>query len=124
MQLMPKNGWLHGRQALPRAPAARLVQSEYNIELGQSYVQHLLEFPGIEGNLFFTTVAYNGGPGNFNVGAASEFQDDPLLFIESVPSRDSCLCRACPDRSLDLPLSSRSADTVARCHRRRHLAAL
>ncbi|MEC7538502.1 MAG: lytic transglycosylase domain-containing protein, partial [Pseudomonadota bacterium] len=60
------------------------------IELGQSYVQHLLAFPGIDGNLFYTTVAYNGGPGNLNRWRrTSEYQDDPLLFIESVPSRET-----------------------------------
>ncbi|MBG03420.1 MAG: transglycosylase [Rhodospirillaceae bacterium] len=90
MQLMPRTaGFMAGKRFRGHRRHA-LFNPEYNIELGQSYVQHLLAFPGIEGNLFYTTVAYNGGPGNLNKWRrTSEYQDDPLLFIESVPSRET-----------------------------------
>ncbi|MEC8164825.1 MAG: lytic transglycosylase domain-containing protein, partial [Pseudomonadota bacterium] len=90
MQLMPRTaGFMAGKRFRGHRRHA-LFNPEYNIELGQSYVQHLLAFPGIDGNLFYTTVAYNGGPGNLNRWRrTSEYQDDPLLFIESVPSRET-----------------------------------
>ena len=90
MQLMPRTaGFLAGKRFQGQTRHA-LFDPEYNIELGQSYVQHLMKFPGIEGNLFFTTAAYNGGPGNLNKWRrTSEYQNDPLLFIESIPSRET-----------------------------------
>ena len=42
------------------------------------------------GNLFMLAVAYNGGPGNLRKWYnGMEIQDDPLLFIESVPSHET-----------------------------------
>ena len=67
-----------------------MFDPEYNIGLGQQYVTHLLGFRGIEGNLFYATVAYNGGPGNLNKWRRkSDYRGDPLLFIESIPSRET-----------------------------------
>jgi soluble lytic murein transglycosylase len=90
MQLMPRTaGYIAGKRFHGLTRHA-LFNPEYNIELGQKYIQHLFEFPQIKGNLFFATAAYNGGPGNLNKWRRkSEYQDDPLLFIESIPSRET-----------------------------------
>ena len=90
MQLMPRTaGFMAGKRFRGHRRHA-LFNPEYNIELGQSYVQHLLAFPGIEGNLFYTTVAYNGGPGNLRKWLAKvDHQDDPFLLIESIPARET-----------------------------------
>lgn len=90
MQLMPRTaGFVAGKRFRGHGRYA-LFDPEYNIGLGQQYVSHLLGFPGIEGNLFYATVAYNGGPGNLSKWRRkSEYQDDPLLFIESIPSRET-----------------------------------
>ncbi len=90
MQLMPRTAGFMAGKRFRGHRRHELFDPEYNIELGQSYVQHLLEFPGIEGNLFFTAAAYNGGPGNLNKWRrTSEYKNDPLLFIESIPSRET-----------------------------------
>ncbi len=90
MQLMPRTaGFLAGKRFRGHGKYA-LFDPEYNIELGQQYIRHLFEFPGIEGNLFYAAAAYNGGPGNLKKWRRnSEYQNDPLLFIESIPSRET-----------------------------------
>lgn len=89
MQLMPRTaGSMAGDGSLRHKQSRhRLFAPEYNIELGQRYLQHLLEMPMIRGNLFYLAAAYNGGPGNLQrwlrEGRAED--GDPLLFIESIP---------------------------------------
>ena len=67
-----------------------LDDPEISVSLGQEYIGHLLNHPGIEGNLFYLLAAYNAGPGNLQSwiksGASS---DDPLLFVETIPSRET-----------------------------------
>ncbi len=90
MQLMPRTAGFIAGKRFRRHNQHALFNPEYNIELGQKYIEHLFEFPRIEGNLFFAAAAYNGGPGNLNKWRRkSEYQDDPLLFIESIPSRET-----------------------------------
>ena len=90
MQLMPSTaGFVAGKRFRGHGSYA-LFDPEYNIGIGQQYVTHLLGFRGIEGNLFYLTVAYNGGPGNLNKWRRkSDYRGDPLLFIESIPSRET-----------------------------------
>jgi len=67
-----------------------LYQPELNMALGQRYVTHLLELDRVEGDLFRLLVGYNAGPGNLaKWKRQTDFQDDPLLFIESIPSRET-----------------------------------
>jgi soluble lytic murein transglycosylase-like protein len=41
-------------------------------------------------NLIFLAIAYNGGPGNMaKWERKSDHRDDPLLLIESLPSRET-----------------------------------
>ena len=49
-----------------KIPAGDLFDPEYNIALGQQYLQHLIGLGGVNGNLFRLATAYNGGPGNLN----------------------------------------------------------
>jgi soluble lytic murein transglycosylase-like protein len=61
-----------------------------NMSVGQEYVRQLLEDGNVEGDLFLLTAAYNAGPGNlakWRKGAG--YDQDPLLFIESIPSRET-----------------------------------
>ena len=61
-----------------------------NITLGQKYVRHLLNDPNIDGDLFYAVAAYNGGPGNLRKWRRrSDYGGDPLLFIESIPLRET-----------------------------------
>ena len=56
----------------------------------QRYISHLLDHAYVQGDLFRLAAAYNAGPGNLakwrrHLGDV----EDPLLFIESLPSRET-----------------------------------
>ncbi|HAJ47244.1 MAG TPA: hypothetical protein DCL54_11770 [Alphaproteobacteria bacterium] len=71
-------------------PRKRLFEPVYNLTVGQNYVREMMRFTSPDGNLLQTLVAYNGGPGNLQKWLASvDYRDDPLLFIESLPSRET-----------------------------------
>ncbi|MCG8546360.1 MAG: lytic transglycosylase domain-containing protein, partial [Alphaproteobacteria bacterium] len=61
MQLMPRTaGYMAGRR-FRGSRRHQLFDPGLNISLGQKYVEHLLEDPHIDGDLFYTVAAYNGG---------------------------------------------------------------
>ena len=90
MQLMPGTaGFISGRRYRGWR-SDKLYNPELNVTLGQKYMVHLLETPAIDGNLFLAVAAYNGGPGNLRRWLRGvDFRDDPLLFIESIPKRET-----------------------------------
>ncbi len=86
MQLMPRTASFVAGKRFHGHRRAQLFDPEVNMSLGQKYVEHLLDDPNIDGDLFFTVAAYNGGPGNLRKWQRrTDFQGDPLLFIESIP---------------------------------------
>ncbi len=90
MQLMPGTARFVGGRSFRRAGRFKLFEPEYNMALGQRYVRLLLEEPSIAGNLFYAAAAYNGGPGNLNKWRRrTDYRNDPLLFIESIPARET-----------------------------------
>ncbi len=92
MQLMPATASFIGRQrSLRGSQRHRLLEPEFNMSLGQRYVNYLLtEDQNVKGDLFKLAVAYNAGPGNLSAWLREmDFNDDPLLFIESLPSRET-----------------------------------
>lgn len=91
MQLMPRTAsFVGGERALHGRGKYRLYEPDLNLELGQRYIQHLLSHKNISGDLFRLAAAYNAGPGNLRSWErAFEHGDDPLLFIESLPSRET-----------------------------------
>lgn len=93
MQMMPATAaYIAGDPALRRGGRARLHTPEVNLALGQKYLDYLLKLPEVDGNLFYAAVAYNGGPGNLRKWRRKVNHDnDPLLFIESIPSRETRL---------------------------------
>jgi len=87
MQLMPATARFMADGALDRE---ELFEPAVNLDLGQRYIDHLIDDPVIGGNLFFVAAAYNGGPGNLQKWMRrAEYADDPLLFIESIPSQET-----------------------------------
>jgi len=67
----------------------KLDDPRYNMYLGQKYMKTMIE-QYAEGNLFKSLTAYNAGPGNMQKWVKrTNFQDDPLLFIESIPARET-----------------------------------
>lgn len=95
MQVMPATAaYIAGDPAFRRSAGRdRLHAPEVNLALGQKYLDHLLKLPEIDGNLFYAAAAYNGGPGNLRKWqrAVGQGGNDPLLFIESLPSRETRL---------------------------------
>lgn len=91
MQLMPRTASFIGRQrALSGSKKYVLFEPEFNMALGQRYLNFLLEDDVVDGDIFRLAVAYNAGPGNLRRWMrAVDYQDDPLLFIESLPTRET-----------------------------------
>jgi soluble lytic murein transglycosylase len=66
-----------------------LFDPAVNIDMGQKYVRILADNPLIGDNLLFLLAAYNGGPGNLAHWLAGTDKTDPLLFVESLPVRET-----------------------------------
>tara|TARA_E500000178_G_scaffold326337_1_gene354475 strand:+ start:855 stop:2579 length:1725 start_codon:yes stop_codon:yes gene_type:complete len=67
-----------------------LLVPEKNIFIGEKYINLLLNEPLISGDLIKLLAAYNGGPGNLNKWLKNtNFNNDPLLLIETIPSRET-----------------------------------
>jgi soluble lytic murein transglycosylase len=67
-----------------------LFDPKQNVEIGARYIRYLLEKEAVNGGLFRLAIAYNAGIGNL-IRWRREIKDndDPLLFIESIPSRET-----------------------------------
>jgi soluble lytic murein transglycosylase-like protein len=92
MQLMPSTaaGTMKDTTLDNPGTKARLFNPAFNLSIGQRYVQKMYSFVEPEGDLFKLVVAYNGGPGNLQKWLKEvEHRGDPLLFIESIPSRET-----------------------------------
>lgn len=86
MQVMPSTAsYITKNRSLLRRNKNRLYEPEFNIALGQRYIEYLLESDYVEDNLLMALAAYNGGPGSLLSWRKDvDFGVDPLLFIESI----------------------------------------
>ncbi|WP_419903744.1 lytic transglycosylase domain-containing protein [Kiloniella sp.] len=93
LQLMPQTANYIAKDRSFRGKARnQLFDPSLNLELGQKYIEYLLNHNYVEGDLFKLATAYNGGPGNLGKWERKiTYNDDPLLFIESLPSRETRL---------------------------------
>ncbi len=93
MQLMPRTAsFVAGQRSLRGRKKDRLFNPELNLSLGQRYIDHLVSDNSIPDDLFRLTTAYNAGPGNLRRWERKiNYGSDPLLFIESLPSRETRL---------------------------------
>lgn len=83
MQLMPSTAsYVAGSKG-----ASQLSDPETNLEIGQRYLESLLDDPYVDGNLIYLLIAYNAGPGNL-AKWRKRWPDvhDPLMFVELIPS--------------------------------------
>ncbi|PZP55094.1 MAG: transglycosylase, partial [Micavibrio aeruginosavorus] len=85
MQLMPSTA-----SYMAKGIDVALTHPQTNISVGQKYVRHLMMDSNINNDLFYMAVAYNAGPGNL-ARWKKQYKDidDPLLFIESIPSSET-----------------------------------
>jgi peptidoglycan lytic transglycosylase len=91
MQLMPRTAsFVAQDRSLVRRNNTKLYAPDLNLELGQKYVHHLMQLDQPGDNLLLLPVAYNAGPGNLARWLKKYNQDDDwLLFIESMPVRET-----------------------------------
>lgn len=91
MQIMPDTASFIARDGKLNADTRnRLYEPEVNLMLGQRYIDILMKDNAVGGDLFRMVVAWNAGPGNLGKWMKSvQHHDDPLLFIESVPSPET-----------------------------------
>ena len=94
MQVMPATARFMetektGRGAVARSCANGLLDPVENMSVGQTYIEHLAEQPKIKNNLLLLLAAYNGGPNRLDSWLDADMKKDPLLFIESLPVRET-----------------------------------
>lgn len=88
MQLMPKTaGYMADSDIFDdRANLHLLKNPEVSLDIGQKYVEYLLNNSMVGQDLLSLAVAYNAGPGNLaKWKEARKDITDPLLFIETIP---------------------------------------
>jgi soluble lytic murein transglycosylase len=89
MQLMPGTAReTSGKISMAYRPEALTVDTDYNIALGSTYIQRMLDYYG--GNYPLAIAAYNGGPGNVNkwlkaYGDPRTGQIGIMEWIEKIP---------------------------------------
>jgi len=90
MQLMPGTAAQVARGLGEESSAARLKDPSFNIEMGQTYLEELRDGGWTLGLLPKVVAAYNAGPGSVQKWRASlRYNGDPLLYIESIPFRET-----------------------------------
>ncbi|CDL00242.1 Lytic transglycosylase, catalytic [Magnetospirillum gryphiswaldense MSR-1 v2] len=86
MQLMPATAAAIGG----KTGRDNLLVPEANLALGQKYLNKLMAEEPVNGNLLLLAAAYNAGPGKLGQWLSTiKHNDDPLLFIEALPSRET-----------------------------------
>lgn len=93
MQLMPGTAsFVAQDRRYRRSKRKHLFKPELNLDLGQKYIQILLEDNQIKGSLPLMAAAWNAGPGNlqkwhrdWRKKKTTNAVKDPLMFIESIP---------------------------------------
>lgn len=91
MQIMPRTAsYLANDSSLRNRKNQKLFNPSYNLQLGQKYLQYLMRDKTVKDNLFYLTIAYNGGPGNLvKWRKRAKGSEDPLFFIEAMQSRET-----------------------------------
>ena len=91
MKIMPTTAkFISTNKQVKRNNSNILTIPEINLEVGQEYIKYLMNLDLIQKNLIYLTAAYNGGPGNLKKWKNNtNYLNDPLLFMESIPSRET-----------------------------------
>lgn len=91
MQVLPTTAGyiMESRNFGEKSGRHHLSDPQINLEVGQKYVDHLLEQDEVEKDLLSLAIAYNAGPGNLRKWRREVAIDDPLLFIEMIPMAET-----------------------------------
>ena len=85
MQLMPRTASYLDKETNYRWKADALLAPGLNLALGQAYLDHLSGLDHVSNNLVYLLAAYNAGPSRLAEWRRRLDEDDPLMFIESIP---------------------------------------
>jgi soluble lytic murein transglycosylase len=87
MQVMPATAReIAAKSEIELAQGDGLFEPETAMLFGQAYLEQLLQRSYIGDNLIYLAVAYNAGPGRvLRWRRDLAVEDDPLLFLESIP---------------------------------------
>jgi soluble lytic murein transglycosylase len=90
MQVMPETARdLAARGVLEAPQPDDLFEPATSIQFGQAYLEYLLQWSLIGDNLIYMAAAYDAGPGRIAQWREQlGIDDDPLLFLESIPMRE------------------------------------
>ncbi len=93
MQLMPSTAnSVSRKERFAGRTLKRLLEPELNLTLGRDYLRLLLEKDIVAGDLLKLAIAYNAGAGRLRRwNATVRHMDDRLLFIESLPAKETRL---------------------------------
>ncbi len=91
MQIMPATAkFISSNREVKRNNSNILKIPEINLDVGQEYIEYLLNLKLVNNNLIYLAAAYNGGPGNLEKWLKKvNHLDDALFFMESIPSRET-----------------------------------
>ena len=91
MQVLPSTAkFITSSKDVKKSNSNILTVPEINLEVGQEYIEYLLDLEIVSNNLIYLAAAYNGGPGNLKKWKQeTNYLDDPLFFMESIPSRET-----------------------------------
>ena len=91
MQVLPSTAkFISSSKDVKRGNSNILKNPEINLEVGQEYIDYLLDLEVVSNNLIFLAAAYNGGPGNLQKWKdETNYMNDSLFFMESIPSRET-----------------------------------
>ena len=88
MQLMPATASYIAGNSLYKNKDGRyqLRNPHTNLDIGQTYIERLLNHKAVGQDLLSLAIAYNAGPGNLSRWKSERTHiTDPLLFIETIP---------------------------------------
>ena len=91
MQIMPATAkFISSNKEVKRNNSNILKIPEINLDVGQEYIEYLLNLKLVNNNLIYLAAAYNGGSGNLEKWLEKiNHLDDTLFFMESIPSRET-----------------------------------
>ncbi len=93
MQLMPATAeYIAKKKGYGKElSASSITDPRFNMKLGQDYVDYLLKYRGIDGDIVSMLIAYNAGPGNLQKWRkrVKGYENDPLLLIEMLPVKET-----------------------------------
>jgi soluble lytic murein transglycosylase-like protein len=116
LQLMPSTAAFMDESRGARRPGT-LSDPQYNIEMGERYINYLSGQSSIDGDLLRILASYNAGPTEAAAWSNAQVAEhDPLLYIEMIPNQQTrhfvfCVLRYswAYARQLDLPMPSLDA---------------